>query len=80
MAAFVKQDLLKPHVKKYCRFCRDKSMIIDYKDTTLLNKFISQYGLIESRRRSGCCAKHQRRVTQAIKRARFLALMPYINR
>jgi small subunit ribosomal protein S18 len=61
---------------KFCPFCADKSNI-DYKDANKLRRFISERGKIEPRRRSGVCAKHQRNLSLAIKRARFLALLPY---
>lgn len=61
---------------KFCPFCVDKSTI-DYKDISKLRKFVSERGKIEPRRRTGVCAKHQRRLALAIKRARFLALLPY---
>ena len=61
---------------KVCSFCVDKS-VIDYKDIAQLRRFISERGKIEPRRRTGVCAKHQRRLALAIKRARFLALLPY---
>ena len=61
---------------KVCPFCADKS-VIDYKDITKLRKFVSERGKIEPRRRTGVCAKHQRSLALAIKRARFLALLPY---
>ncbi len=61
---------------KVCPFCADKS-VIDYKDITKLRKFVSERGKIEPRRRTGVCAKHQRSLALAVKRARFLALLPY---
>jgi small subunit ribosomal protein S18 len=61
---------------KVCIFCADKT-VIDYKDISLLRKFVSERGKIEPRRRTGVCAKHQRKLALAIKRARFLALLPY---
>ena len=61
---------------KVCAFCVD-SIVIDYKDVTRLSRYISDRGKIEPRRRTGVCAKHQRRLALAIKRARFLALLPY---
>lgn len=61
---------------KVCSFCVDKKSI-DYKDINQLRRFISERGKIEPRRRSGVCAKHQRPLALAIKRARFLALLPY---
>jgi small subunit ribosomal protein S18 len=63
--------------KKICRFCADKSMKIDYKDTNL-KYFVTERGKIIPRRISGNCAKHQRKIAIAIKRARFLALLPYV--
>ena len=63
--------------KKVCIFCVDKVEHIDYKDTGRLRRYISERGKIVPRRISGNCAKHQRAVTGAIKRARHLALMPY---
>jgi small subunit ribosomal protein S18 len=61
-----------------CRFCRDKVKEIDHKDVGTLQKLTTQQGKMFSRKRSGNCAKHQRSARRAIKRARFLALMPYI--
>lgn len=63
--------------KKVCAFCADKSKKIDYKDTNTLKKFISDRGKILPRRVTGACAKHQRKVTTAVKRARQIALLPY---
>jgi small subunit ribosomal protein S18 len=60
-----------------CRFCVDKIHHIDYKDLSLLRRFISDKGKIKPRRTTGTCAKHQRRLAMAIKRARFIALVPY---
>ena len=65
--------------RKVCRFCADTSLIIDYKDTKLLRYFITERGKIIPRRISGACAKHQRALTQAIKRARTVALLPYVG-
>jgi small subunit ribosomal protein S18 len=64
--------------RKICFFCRDKVTYIDYKDPTILKPYISDRGKITPRRKSGTCAKHQRSLTMAIKRARHLALLPYI--
>jgi small subunit ribosomal protein S18 len=63
--------------KRFCRFCMDKSKAIDYKDLKRLETFITERGKIVSSRFSGNCAKHQRRLAEAIKRARFLSLVPY---
>ena len=63
--------------KKVCQFCADKSQEIDYKDVEKLKRFISEKGKILPRRVTGTCALHQRKVTEAIKRARTIALLPY---
>ena len=60
---------------KVCMFCADKTQI-DYKNASLLGRFVTDRGKIVSRRRTGVCAKHQRSLAQAIKRARFLAMLP----
>ncbi len=62
---------------RVCQFCVEKIDYIDYKKPELLLPYISPYGKMLSRRRTGVCAKHQRRLAVAIKRARFLALLPY---
>jgi small subunit ribosomal protein S18 len=64
--------------RKVCRFCADSTMIIDYKDSKLLKHFTSERGKIIPRRITGNCAKHQRELTAAIKRARQIALLPYL--
>ncbi|MDI9482830.1 MAG: 30S ribosomal protein S18 [Bacillota bacterium] len=63
--------------RKVCQFCVDKVESIDYKDSGKLRKFLSEKGKILPRRISGNCAKHQRQMTTAIKRARHIALLPY---
>ncbi|MBU0675369.1 MAG: 30S ribosomal protein S18 [Proteobacteria bacterium] len=63
--------------KKSCRFCADSTLAIDYKEIRVLNNFITERGKIIPRRIYGNCAKHQRQVTEAIKRARHIALLPY---
>jgi small subunit ribosomal protein S18 len=63
--------------RRICAFCVDKVENIDYKDVNVLRRFISDQGHIDSRRRTGTCARHQRSLTIAIKRARHLALLPY---
>jgi len=63
--------------RKVCVFCVEKIIDIDYKDAGRLRRFISDRGKIEPRRKTGTCAKHQRRLTVALKRARFMALLPY---
>ncbi len=62
---------------KYCYFCNKKIDYIDFRDTQTLQRFISSYGKIAPRKRNGVCAKHQRKLSQALKRARFMALLPY---
>ncbi|MCD6356189.1 MAG: 30S ribosomal protein S18 [Anaerolineaceae bacterium] len=62
---------------RFCLFCSDKTLVIDYKNTTLLRKFTTEEGKIRSRHQTGTCAKHQRAVAQAIKRARHIALLPF---
>jgi small subunit ribosomal protein S18 len=64
--------------KKVCQFCADKSSYIDYKDTAKLRRFLSERGKILPRRTTGTCAAHQRDLTEAIKRARQVALLPYV--
>ncbi len=64
--------------KKVCIFCKNKNQVIDYKDVELLKKFIAPNGKISPRRVTGNCAKHQREIAVAIKRARFMALLPFI--
>ncbi|CAK8720255.1 MAG: 30S ribosomal protein S18 [Candidatus Electrothrix sp. Rat3] len=63
--------------RKVCRFCADKEVVIDYKDVKVLKGFVTERGKIIPKRIYGTCAAHQRQVTEAIKRARHLALMPY---
>ena len=67
------------HRRKVCRFCADTSLQIVYKETRTLRYFITERGKIIPRRISGCCAKHQRALTRAIKQARTIALMPYVG-
>ena len=70
----------KPHKrKKVCQFCVDKSEYIDYKDTAKLHKYLSERSKILPRRTTGTCAYHQRQLTEAIKRARQVALLPYVT-
>ncbi len=65
--------------KKVCQFCADKSETIDYKDIAKLRKYLSERGKIVPRRVTGVCAYHQRRLTLAVKRARNIAFIPYVN-
>ena len=64
--------------KKVCNFCVDKVTSIDYKDTAKLRRYTSERGKILPRRTTGTCAAHQRQLTIAIKRARMIALLPYV--
>ena len=65
--------------KKVCVFCAEKATAIDYKDVAKLRKFVSERGKILPRRITGNCAKHQRLLTTAVKRARHVAILPYIQ-
>ena len=67
------------HGRKVCRFCADASIVIDYKDSKSLRYFTTERGKIIPRRISGTCAKHQRLLTEAIKRARTIALLPFVG-
>lgn len=63
--------------RKVCRFCSDKNLAISYKDFNTLRYFVSERGKIIPRRISGTCAKHQRRIAMAIKRARVMSILPF---
>lgn len=63
--------------RKVCPFCVDRSRKIDYKEVDALRRFVSDRGKIEPRHRTGVCAKHQRLLSTTLKRARYLALLPY---
>ena len=65
--------------RKVCRFCAEKIQLIDYKDIRSLRYFISERGKIVPRRISGTCSEHQRKLTEAIKRARNIALLPFAS-
>ena len=65
--------------RKSCRYCRDKVEFVDYKDVPTLRKFISERGKIRSRRITGACRRHQNQIARAVKRARELALLPYVG-
>ena len=73
----IKRDRSRRPRKKVCSFCVDKVEQIDYKDVAKLRRYITERGTILPRRISGNCAKHQRQVTVAIKRARNIALLPF---
>ena len=63
--------------KKVCPLCKDKNLVLDYKNPEQLKKFINEKGKILPRRTTGACAKHQRDITIAVKRARHIAVLPY---
>ncbi len=65
--------------RKVCRFCADKNLVMDYKDADLIRHFITEHGKILPRRITGTCAKHQRKLTTAIKNARIMALIPFTS-
>ena len=65
--------------RKVCQFCADMATFIDYKDTAKLRRFLSERSKILPRRTTGTCAMHQRQLTEAIKRARQVALLPYVT-
>ena len=62
---------------KICQFCADKNIAIDYKNTDLLRRFVTKDGKIRPRRQTGTCARHQRSLASAVKRARHIALLPF---
>lgn len=63
---------------RYCYFCVNRDTVIDYKNTEILKRFLSSFGKIVASKRSGVCAKHQRQVSNEIKRARIIALLPFV--
>ena len=63
--------------KKFCKFCKNAQLVIDYKNADLLKGLIAESGKILNRRFTGTCAKHQRKVAKEIKKARVMALLPY---
>lgn len=65
--------------KKVCRFCSDQDFVMDYKDSRMMQSFVTEHGKIVPRRISGNCAAHQRKLTGAVKRARNLALVGYVS-
>lgn len=73
----VKKPIRKTNRKKVCTFCVEKAEKIDYKDVAKLRKYVTEKGKILPRRMTGVCAKHQRALTEAIKKARIVALLPF---
>ncbi|MBZ0155761.1 MAG: 30S ribosomal protein S18 [Alphaproteobacteria bacterium] len=66
--------------RKFCRFCADKVPFIDYKDVKTLRNYMTERGKILTRKMTGTCAAHQREITEAIKRARTIALVPFMEK
>ncbi|MBI4175040.1 30S ribosomal protein S18 [Candidatus Berkelbacteria bacterium] len=66
--------------RKSCPFCRKHLIDVDYKEAAVLGRYLSGWSKIKPSKETGACAKHQRRLAEAIKRARFLALLPYLTR
>ena len=71
-----KQDFSRQPRRKFCQFCKEETAFIDYKDTQLLRKYMTDRGKIKPRRVTGACTQHQRDIANAIKRAREMALLP----
>ncbi|MEW6525888.1 MAG: 30S ribosomal protein S18 [Spirochaetota bacterium] len=78
LATAVQVQRIPKFKKKVCRFCEDPNLAIDYKNPDLLVRFITDRGKILPRRITGTCAKHQRHLARAIKRARIIALLPFV--
>ncbi len=74
-----KLKVRRPFKKKHCRFCTDKVEHIDYKDVMLIRRYTSDKSKIKARRATGNCTQHQKQMAQAIKRARYMALLPYVR-
>jgi small subunit ribosomal protein S18 len=68
----------KPRIDRPCAFCQMNASAVNYKDTNTLRRYLSSFGKIVPRRRSGVCMWHQRKLANAIKRSRFMALLPYV--
>ncbi|MFA5038193.1 MAG: 30S ribosomal protein S18 [Candidatus Omnitrophota bacterium] len=76
-----KEDVLGGRLRrKTCRFCEEKAVSLDYKDIKRLERLVSERGKILSRRVTGVCARHQRWVQEAVKKARFIALLPFLKK
>lgn len=73
-----KKPARRPARRKVCNFCVEKTEVIDYKDVNKLKKYLAESGKILPRRMTGVCARHQRELAVAIKRARQMALLPYV--
>jgi small subunit ribosomal protein S18 len=68
-----------PRRKRSCNFCADNVKVIDYKQHEMLSRYVNEFGRIRPRRQTGTCAKHQRALAVAIKRARHIALLPFVD-
>ncbi|RJQ42800.1 MAG: 30S ribosomal protein S18 [Nitrospiraceae bacterium] len=66
--------------RRYCKFCADKNVVIDYKDIRALRSYLTERGKMVAGRMNGNCAKHQRELARAIKRARNIALLPFVEK
>jgi small subunit ribosomal protein S18 len=75
-----KDDVLTRMRKKTCRFCEEKVDFLDYKDLRRMERLVSERGKMLSRRVTGICAKHQRKVEDGVKKARFMALIPFLKK
>lgn len=64
---------------RYCHFCVHKDAVMDYKHTALLKRYVSSFGKIVARKRSGLCSEHQRKLSTEIKRSRIMALLPFVQ-
>ncbi len=69
----------RPPIRRVCRFCTERTELIDYKDLERLGRYVTERGKIMPSRLTGTCARHQRVLARAIKRARFMALLPYVS-
>jgi len=67
-------------MRKQCYFCKKKIDVIDYKDNGLLTRYLTNWAKVKAGHDTGVCSRHQRRLSEAIKRARYLALLPYVRR
>lgn len=65
--------------RRTCSFCADDVVIVDYKDVDTLRRYVTEHGRIRPRRQTGACARHQRSLAKAIKRARHLAMLPFVS-
>jgi small subunit ribosomal protein S18 len=74
-----KMKIRRAFKKKHCRFCADKVDYIDFKDIMLIRRYMSDKAKIKARRATGNCSQHQRQLARAIKRARYMALLPYVR-